>query len=94
MKIRTIGNKILVKEIKVVEEGEKIVNGIIIPETARKMETNNKEVEISYISSMIEGADYKVGDIVLVSMYVGAEIEVEGEKYLIIDPLDIMAVLG
>lgn len=94
MKIRTIGNKILVKEIKVVEEAEKKVNGIIIPETARKMETNNKEVEITYIPPKIESPGYKVGDIVLVSMYVGAEIEVEGEKYLIIDPLDIMAVLG
>jgi len=93
MKIRPIGNKILCVDMtKKEDEKEQVQGGIIIPITANKFETSFKYVKILDISPKIETPQFKKDDIVMVNLYIGTEIEVDGEKLLIIEPEDIFGV--
>lgn len=93
MKIRPIGNKVLVKDLSPKDDGkEKMQGSIIIPATANKFETSDKYVEILDISQKIENPQFKIGDIVLVNLYVGTEIDIDGEKFLMIEPEDVYGV--
>ena len=93
MKIRPVGNKILCVDMtKKEDEKEQVQGGIIIPITANKFETSFKYVKILDISPKIENPQFKKDDIVMVNLYIGTEIEVDGEKLLIIEPEDIFGV--
>ena len=74
------------------DEKEQVQGGIIIPITANKFETSFKYVKILDISPKIETPQFKKDDIVMVNLYIGTEIEVDGEKLLIIEPEDIFGV--
>ena len=58
---------------------EKTLGGIIIPDSAK--EKPLKEMVV------------KVGDTVLYGKYAGTEIELEGEKYLIMRQSDVLAII-
>lgn len=92
---KPIGDRVLVKPI---EEGEQKKGGIIIPDSAKekpqeatvialgtgKLDDNGKRNEFTV----------KKGDKVLISKYGGTEVQVEGEKYLILREDDILGIIG
>lgn len=81
----TIKDKILVK-VKEVEN--KTASGLIIPDSAKE-----KPYQGVILSVGKEVEDLKKDNIVLFNKYSGVEIEIEGEKYLVLKDTDILVVL-
>ena len=94
MKIRPLGDRILVKRIK---EEEKTKGGIIIPETAKEKPQEGKVVAVGKGKMTEQGKlltpDVKVGDKILFGKYSGSEVKIEGEEHLILREDDILGVL-
>jgi chaperonin GroES len=93
MKIRPLGDRVLVKPI---EEKEQTVGGIIIPDSAKekpmqgkviavgkKLDSDGKEIKF----------DVKAGDTVLLPKYGGTEVKIEDEKLLLVREEDLLGVV-
>ena len=72
---------------------EKTVGCIIIPDTAKEKPLKGQVVAVGN-GTKDEEMVLKVGDTVLYGKYAGTELEVEGEKYLIMRQSDVLAVLA
>ncbi|MGH8014370.1 MAG: co-chaperone GroES [Blastocatellia bacterium] len=94
MKIRPLGDRILVKRI---QEEEKTKGGIIIPDTAKEKPQEGKVVAVGKGKVTEEGKlltpDVKAGDRILFGKYSGSEVKIEGEEHLILREDDILGVL-
>ena len=79
MKIRPLGDRILVKRIK---EEEKTKGGIIIPDTAKEKPQEGKVVAVGKGKMTEQGKllapDVKAGDKILFGKYSGSEVKIEG----------------
>ena len=71
---------------------EKTIGGIIIPDTAKEKPLQGEVVAIGN-GTKDEEMVVKVGDNVLYGKYAGTEIELDGEKYLIMRQSDILAII-
>ena len=93
MNIKPLGDRVVVK---VLEEQETTKSGIVLPEAAKE---KPQEGEILAVGSgeLIEGKrvplEVKVGDRVIYSKYAGTDVELEGEKYIIVKQNDILAIV-
>ena len=89
MKIKPIGERVLIKPIKA---EEKTSGGIYIPEEAKE---EKKQAVVEEVGKTKEGKDLplKKGDKVLYGGYSSDEFEINNEKYLIIDFKDILAIM-
>ncbi len=94
MKIRPLGDRILVKRI---QEEEKTKGGIIIPDTAKEKPQEGKVVAVGKGKTTEEGKliapDVKAGDRILFGKYSGSEVKIDGEEHLILREDDILGVL-
>ena len=94
MKIRPLGDRILVKRIK---EEERTKGGIIIPDTAKEKPQEGKVVAVGKGKMTEQGKlptpDVKAGDKILFGKYSGSEVKIEGEEHLILREDDILGVL-
>jgi len=95
VKIRPLGDRVLVKAI---EETEVKKGGIIIPDTAKekpqeaevvaigtgKLDDHGKRIEFTV----------KKGDKVIISKYGGTEVKLDGVSYLILREDDILGIVG
>ena len=94
MKIRPLGDRILVKRIK---EEEKTKGGIIIPDTAKEKPQEGKVVAVGKGKYSEEGKlipiEVKAGDKILFGKYSGSEIKLDGEDHLIMREDDILGIL-
>ena len=72
---------------------EKTIGGIIIPDTAKEKPLKGEVVAVGQ-GTKDEEMVLEVGDTVLYGKYAGTELEVEGNKYLIMRQSDVLAVLG
>ena len=94
MKIRPLGDRILVKRIK--EEG-KSKGGIIIPDTAKEKPQEGRVVAVGKGKMTETGylvvPDVKAGDRILFGKYSGSEIKLEDEEHLIVREDDVLGVL-
>ena len=89
MKIKLLGERVLIKPIKI---GEKTEGGIYIPEEAKK---EKKQAIVEEIGKTKDGKELplKKGDKILYGGYSSDEFEINNEKYLIIDFKDILAII-
>ena len=94
MKIRPLGDRILVKRI---EEEEKTSGGIIIPDTAKEKPQEGKVIAIGQGRRADDGKllplDVKRGDRVLFGKYAGTDVTIEGEEHLIIREDDVLGIV-
>ena len=94
MKVRPLHDRILVKRI---EEGEQVVGGIIIPDTAKEKPQQGKVIAVGAGKVKENGKripmDVKSGDTILFGKYSGQEIKLDGEEYLIMREEELLAVL-
>ncbi|MBR5209726.1 MAG: co-chaperone GroES, partial [Paludibacteraceae bacterium] len=67
--------------------------GIIIPDTAKEKPLKGQVLAIGN-GNKDEEMVVKVGDTVLYGKYAGTELELDGEKYLIMRQSDILAIIG
>ena len=90
MKIQPLADRVLIEP---AAAEEKTIGGIIIPDTAKEKPLQGKVVAVGK-GTKDEEMVLKVGDTVLYGKYAGTELEIEGEKYLIMRQSDVLAVLG
>ncbi|MEE8429911.1 MAG: co-chaperone GroES [Candidatus Desulfatibia sp.] len=94
MKLRPLNDRILVKR---VEEQEVTKGGIIIPDTAKEKPAEGKVVAVGNGKLGEDGKriplELKKGDRILFGKYGGAEINVDGEEYLIMNEGEVLGVI-
>jgi chaperonin GroES len=94
IKMKPLRDKVVVQRL---EEEEKKVGGIIIPDTAKEKPIQGKVVAVGPGALDKDGKriplEVKKGDRVLFGKYSGTEVSIDGEEYLIMDSHDIYAIL-
>ena len=90
MNIKPLADRVLVKP---AAAEEKTVAGIIIPDTAKEKPLKGEVLAVGN-GTKDEDMVLKVGDTVLYGKYSGNEVELDGEKYLIMRQSDVLAVLA
>ena len=94
MKIRPLGDHVVVKRMK---EEEKSKGGIIIPDTAKEKPIEGEVIAVGNGKELKGGKvrplDVKVGDRILFGKYSGNEIKIDGVDHLILREDDILGVL-
>ncbi len=89
MKIRPIEDHVVVKVPTAAQE--KTVGGIIIPDTAKEKPQMAEVIAVGTDEDLKKIV--KKGDKVLYGKYAGTEIELDGEKLLILSKSDILAIV-
>lgn len=72
---------------------EVTMGGIIIPDTAKEKPLRGTVKAVGH-GTKDEEMVLKEGDVVLYGKYAGTELEIEGEKYLIMRQSDALAIVG
>ena len=90
MNIKPLADRVLILPMPA---EEKTIGGIIIPDTAKEKPLQGKVVAVGN-GTKDEEMVIAVGDQVLYGKYAGSELELEGEKYLIMRQSDVHAILG
>ena len=88
MNIKPLADRVLVKP----AAAEEKIGGIIIPDTAKEKPLKG-EVIATGNGTKDEEMVLKAGDTVLYGKYAGTEVELDGEKYLIMRQSDVLAVI-
>lgn len=88
MNIKPLADRVLVKP----AAAEEKIGGIIIPDTAKEKPLKGEVLAVGN-GTKDEEMILKVGDVVLYGKYSGTEVELEGEKYLIMRQSDVLAVV-
>lgn len=95
MNIRPLGDHILALRI---EEREKRVGGLVIPDTAKDKPMTAKVVAVGTGRMLDSGErvppEVKKGAKVLIGKYAGSEFELEGVDYLVLREDDVLGIVG
>ena len=89
MNIKPLADRVLVKP----APAEEKIGGIIIPDTAKEKPLRG-EIVAAGNGTKDEVMELKAGDVVLYGKYSGTEIDLEGEKFLIMRQSDVLAVIN
>lgn len=89
MNIKPLGDRVLVKP---APAEEKTVSGIIIPDSAKEKPLKGEVLAVGK-GTKDETMEVAVGNTVLYGKYAGTELELDGEKYLIMRQSDILAII-
>ena len=87
---KPLADRVLVKP---VAAEEKTVGGIIIPDTAKEKPLRGEVLAVGN-GTKDEQMVLKQGDQVLYGKYAGTEIEIDGEKLIIMRQNDVLATIG
>ena len=93
MKLVPLGDKIVLKQL---EAEETTKSGIVLPGQVKE---KPQEAEVIAVGpgGVVDGKEVvmqvKVGDKVIYSKYAGTDVELEGEKYIIVKQNDILAIV-
>ncbi|AXB82756.1 co-chaperone GroES [Megasphaera hexanoica] len=92
--LKPLGDRVV---IRVLEQEEKTVGGIYLPDTAKEKPCEGEIIAAGPGKLQEDGSrvalDVKAGDKVIFSKYAGTEVKYEGEKYLIVSERDILAIM-
>ncbi len=95
MRIEPLGDKVVIKRM---EADETTAGGIVLPESAREKPKQGRVLSVGNGKLMDNGSRAKLqlgeGDRVLFTSYAGTEIEIDGNKLLIMSESDVLAVLN
>jgi chaperonin GroES len=94
MKIRPLHDRLIVLR---VEEEEKSVGGIIIPDTAKEKPLQGKVIAVGKGKILEDGSrremEIKEGETVLFGKYAGTEIKIDGTEHLILREDDVLGIV-
>ena len=90
MNIKPLADRVLIEP---TPAEETTLAGIIIPDSAKEKPLNGKVLAVGN-GTKDEPMQLSVGDEVLYGKYAGTEIELEGEKYLMMRQSDVLAIIG
>ncbi len=95
IKIRPLGDKVLVRR---VEAEEKTAGGIVLPDTAKEKPKRGKIIAVGQGRLLDDGKRAKMqvkkGDEVLFSSYAGTDITVDAKEMMIMSEDDILAIIA
>jgi len=95
MKIRPLGDRIVVKR---TQELEKTKGGIITPDTAKEKPIEGVVIAVGNGKALKDGkvrpVDVKEGQKILFGKYSGTEVKLDGEEHIILREDDVLAVLS
>ena len=89
MTIQPLNDRVLIEPAK----AEEVVGGIIIPDSAKEKPLRG-EIIAAGKGTKDDEMVLKTGDEVLYGKYAGTELELDGEKYLIMRQSDVLAIVG
>ena len=89
MNIKPLADRVLLKQ---AAAEEKTISGIIIPDSAKEKPLQGEVIAVGN-GTKDEEMVVKPGDTVLYGKYAGTEIELEGDKFLIMRQSDILAII-
>ncbi len=94
MKIRPLGEKVLVKRL----DAETVTKGgIFLPDTAKEKPQQGTVLAVGDGKQLDDGSrakhQVKKGDKVLFTSYAGTEIKIEGQELVLMDESDILAIM-
>ena len=89
MNIKPLADRVLISP----AQAEEKIGGIIIPDTAKEKPLRGKVVATGK-GTKDEEMILKEGDEVLYGKYAGTELELDGEKFLMMRQSDVLAVIG
>ena len=90
MKLKPLADRVLIQP---TPAEETTLAGIIIPDSAKEKPLRGTVLAVGN-GTKDEELVLKEGDNVLYGKYAGTEIELDGEKYLIMRQTDVLAILG
>ena len=94
MKLRPLDDGVVIRQL---EAEEKTAGGIILPDTAKEKPQIGKIVAIGPGKLLESGKRSKMSvkknDEVIYAKYIGSDVEIEGEKYVILKESDILGVV-
>lgn len=94
MKLRPLDERVVIKQS---EAEEKTSGGIILPDTAKEKPQMGKIIAVGPGKILDSGKRGKMtlkkNDTVLYPKYIGNDVEIEGEKYVILKESDILGIV-
>ena len=90
MNIKPLADRVLIKP---AAAEERTAGGLIIPDTAKEKPLQGEVLAVGN-GTKDEEMTLKAGDRVLYGKYAGTEVELDGEKYMIMRQSDVLAVLA
>jgi chaperonin GroES len=94
MKIRPLGEKIIVKR---VEAEEKTASGIYLPQTAKEKPQQARVIAVGEGKMLENGKratpQVKEGDTIILGKWGGTELKVDGEEYVVLGEDEVLAVV-
>jgi chaperonin GroES len=94
MKLSPLDDRVVIKQS---EAEAKSVGGIILPDTAKEKPQRGKVIAVGPGKMNDDGKraemSVKKGDEVLYAKYIGNDVEIDGEKYVILHENDILGVI-
>jgi len=94
MKLKPLADRVIVKQ---TEAEEKTASGIYLPDAAKEKPTKGKVISVGPGKLDEKGKrmepNVKAGDVVYYGKYAGTEVEVKGEKFVILRESDLLGVL-
>ncbi|MEN3034012.1 MAG: co-chaperone GroES [Aquificaceae bacterium] len=94
-KLRPLNDKIVVRRIE--EQEQRTASGIIIPDTAKEKPQVGEVIAVGTGKLLQNGQridlSVKVGDKVVFNKYAGTEVEVGGEKLLVMSEDEVLAIV-
>lgn len=89
MDVKPLADRVLIQP---AAAEEKTIGGIIIPDTAKEKPLKGTVVAVGN-GTKDEAMVLKAGDTVLFGKYAGTELDLDGEKYLIMRQSDVLAII-
>jgi chaperonin GroES len=94
MKLRPLDDRIVIKQS---EAEEKTAGGIILPDTAKEKPQIGTVVAIGPGKLLDDGTRAKMSvkdkDEVIYAKYIGSDVEIDGEKYVILRESDVLGIV-
>jgi chaperonin GroES len=94
MKLRPLDDRIVIKQS---EAEEKTAGGIILPDTAKEKPQIGTVVAIGPGKVLDDGTRAKMSvkdkDEVIYAKYIGSDVEIDGEKYVILRESDVLGIV-
>ncbi len=94
MKLRPLDDKVVIKQL---EAEEKTAGGIILPDTAKEKPQIGKVVAVGPGKVLDDGKrsamSVKKNDEVIYGKYMGNEVEIDGDKYVILREGDVLGIV-
>jgi len=94
MKLRPLDDRVVIKQS---EAEEKTTGGIILPDTAKEKPQTGKIIAIGPGKLLDDGKRSKMSvkknDRVIYGKYMGNEVELDGEKYVILRESDLLGIV-